>query len=99
MCLEVREAATAPAAGQVLNPVAAAVGTPALATAGGGTTSSKTPSHFPQWDDEIDPDASTEVARDMVTTFLFAIVCVSMVAVLGVLIWQVISLLRMLFGL
>lgn len=98
MCLEVREAAAVPVAA----PVAAAAPAPSLATAGAagrGSKSAPTPSHFPQWDEDLNPDAETEIARDLVSTFLFAVVCLSMVAVLGVLIWQVISLLRLLFGL
>ena len=87
MCLEVREAAT--------TAVAVPEASPELATAGGDAN---TPSHFPQWDHELYPDYDSEGARDFVTTFLFAVVCLSMVAVLGVLIWQVVSLLRILLG-
>jgi hypothetical protein len=97
MCLEVREAAVAP------SPSPVAVGATVLATATGtagsaatSTTSGKTPAHFPQWDDDM--VAERDPARDLVSSFLFAIVCLSMIAVLGVLIWQVISLLRLLFG-
>ena len=57
-----------------------------------------TPSHFPQWRDEIDHSTQDDTARDVVTKFLFAVVCLAMIAVLGVLIWQVIGLLRLLFG-
>jgi hypothetical protein len=84
MCLEVRETA----------PVPVASATPALATAGGV---GHTPAHFPQWDDELNPGEEGDTARDLVTTSLLIVVCLSMVAVLGVLIWQVIALLRLLF--
>ena len=87
MCLEVREASlvNAPAT------VAAVSGSSGAGVAG----SIHTPSHFPQWQDDLVPDIDETSARDIVTTFLFALVCLSMVAVIGVLIWQVISLLRM----
>jgi len=91
MCLEVREAATVP--------VAVAAPTPALAGAGnGGGGGGLTPSHFPQWDEELNRNFDPDGSRDLATHFLFAVVCISMVAVLGVLIWQVITLMRILFG-
>ena len=86
MCLEVREASI------VNTPVAAAVGEGS--SAGAAVAGAHTPSHFPQWDEDLVPDLDESGSRDLVSTFLFAIVCLSMIAVIGVLVWQVISLLR-----
>jgi hypothetical protein len=83
MCLEVREAAATPAA----VPVGAD---------DDNTLEDDTPAHFPQWHDSLTPRAENEGERDLVTTMLFAIVCLSMIAVVGVLIWQIMSLLRLL---
>lgn len=83
MCLEVREASI------VNTSVAAAIGEESSAGA-----AVHTPAHFPQWDEDLVPDLDESGSRDLVSTFLFAIVCLSMIAVIGVLIWQVISLLR-----
>lgn len=83
MCLEVREAAA--------TPVAVASGAPDVAGADGHT-----PSHFPQWDEELQQNLADDSGRDLATNFLFIIVCLAMVAVVGVLVWQVISLLRLL---
>lgn len=91
MCLEVREAAAAP----VEVPAVAAVGAAAPAAAASGATG-HTPAHFPQWDEELAAGIADVEGRDLVTSFLFAIVCLSMVAVIGVLVWQIISLLRLL---
>jgi hypothetical protein len=97
MCLEVREAATDSIAEPVGSPALAVAGAPALVGAGAARNGA-TPSHFPQWQDEVDHEFEDDPARDFVTNFLFAVVCLAMIAVLGVLVWQVISLLRILFG-
>jgi hypothetical protein len=81
MCLEVREAAATP----VATPVSAEE----------SALEDDTPAHFPQWQDSLNPRADNESERDIVTMLLFAIVCLSMVAVVGVLIWQILSLLRL----
>ena len=88
MCLEVREAAAAPALTSV------AAGAPETAGEAGGST----PAHFPQWDEDLVPVLAETEGRDLVTTFLFTIVCLSMIAVIGVLVWQIISLLRLLMA-
>ena len=62
---------------------------------GSGATG-HTPAHFPQWDEELAVGIADAEGRDLVTSFLFAIVCLSMIAVIGVLVWQIISLLRLL---
>jgi len=88
MCLEVREASIAPTA------VAVAAGAPTTAAVDGAHT----PLHFPQWDEDLVPGLDETVGRDLVTTFLFTVVCLSMVAVTGEHEWQVISLLRLMTG-
>lgn len=80
MCLEVREAAVAP----VIVPEVEQDDVP----------EEDTPAHFPQWRDPITL-AENDTERDLITMLLFAIVCLSMVAVVGVLVWQIISLLRL----
>lgn len=93
MCLEVREASIAS------TPAMAAAGV-LTAAAGNGADASgaHTPAHFPQWKDDVVPDLDESGARDLAMTFLFTVVCLSMVAVIGVLVWQVISLLRLVSG-
>jgi hypothetical protein len=97
MCLEVREAAVVPAPVSVGAPTLVTAGSAPAAAGGNGLAKSKTPAHFPQWDDDM--VGGRDPARDLVSSFLFAIVCLSMIAVLGVLVWQVVSLLRLMFGL
>lgn len=81
MCLEVREASVTPV---VLPEVQE-----------DELLEDDTPAHFPQWRDPLMPKEENSTERDLVTTLLFAIVCLSMVAVVGVLIWQIISLMRL----
>ncbi len=81
MCLEVREAAVAPSAAVEMEEEELA--------------EDDTPAHFPQWHDPLMPREENSNERDFVTTLLFVIVCLSMVAVVGVLIWQIMSLLRL----
>jgi hypothetical protein len=97
MCLEVREAAAVPLVETVAAPTLATAAAGATIGGPGLVTGGSTPAHFPQWDDDVEPGYEGDMARDMVTNFLFAVVCLAMIAVLGVLIWQVISLLRLLF--
>ena len=89
MCLEVREAAVAP--------VGAMVSESPLEES--GEAGGYTPAHFPQWHDPLVRSAEDVEGRDVVTTLLFAIVCLSMVAVVGVLAWQIVSLLRLMASL
>ena len=77
----------------------AAAGVSTVAAGNGADASDlHPPAHFPQWKDDMVPDLNESGARDLVTTFLFSVVCLAMVAVIGVLIWQVISFLRIVSG-
>lgn len=87
MCLEVREASiiTVPESRVISSPPAIAMDV-------------VMPSSFPQWDQDLVSVREEGGARDLATTFLFATVCLAMIAVIGVLVWQVISLLRLMTG-
>ena len=95
MCLVVREASIAS------TPAVAGASSVAVVRAGANdvhANGAHTPAHFPQWKDDVVSELDESGSRDLITTFLFTVVCLSMVAVIGVLIWQVISLLRLVSG-
>ena len=86
-CLAIRESSLSNPPASLAAPTAAPIAAP-----------SDAPAHFPRWDQSMVPNADNVGTRDLGTLFLFVVVCLSMVAVIGVLIWQVVSLLRLMSG-
>ena len=88
MCLEVREASIA-SSPEILAPVALQATVDVAAAPG---------VQYPDWNQELSSNLDNVGMRDMATNLLFGVVCLSMVAVIGVLIWQVIAFLRLVTG-
>lgn len=84
-CLEVRESAA--------TSVVADTATPSS-----NTDVDETPVHFPQWQEEVAVVSTMDRGRDFISILLLSIICVSMIAVIGVLAWQIVVLLRLFTG-
>ena len=86
MCLEIREASVVDVPERL------------VASANPANAGADLSLQLPEWNQDLPPGLQQAGARDLATSLLFAVVGLSMIAVIGVLIWQVISLLRLITG-